>query len=98
MTSNPQSYTSSKPSDTLRTNIPNTALHTPHPRSARNNMGIVRHDHGAQVFPDTNAHFQGEHPQHLYSVRFEARELWGDEASSQDAIYIDLWESYLDRP
>ena len=30
------------------------------------------------VFPDTNAHFQGEKRQHVYSVRFAARELWGD--------------------
>jgi hypothetical protein len=35
-------------------------------------------DHGVFVFPDTNAHFLGEKPQHLYSVRFAMRELWGD--------------------
>ena len=33
------------------------------------------------VFPDTNAHLRGEKPQHLYSVRFAARELWGEQAS-----------------
>jgi hypothetical protein len=48
------------------------------------------------VFPDTNAHFLGEQPQHLYSVRFAARELWGDEASARDSVYIDLWDSYLE--
>jgi len=48
------------------------------------------------VFPDTNAHFLGEQPQHLYSVRFEARELWGETAPAQDAVHLDLWDSYLD--
>ena len=46
--------------------------------------------------PDSNAHFRGENPQHLYSVRFSARELWGEAASARDAIYIDLWEDYLE--
>jgi nitrile hydratase len=48
------------------------------------------------VFPDTNAHFQGEKPQHVYSVRFAARELWGDQASPRDAVYVDLWDGHLE--
>ena len=51
--------------------------------------------HGVFVFPDTNAHFLGEKPQHLYSVRFEAQELWGAQ-STPGAVYVDLWEDYLD--
>jgi nitrile hydratase beta subunit len=70
--------------------------HTRLPRYARGRIGIVDRVHGAHVFPDSNAHFRGENPQHLYSVRFSARELWGEEAASRDAVYIDLWESYLD--
>ena len=34
-------------------------------------------------------------PQHLYSVRFTAAELWGSEASPRDGIYLDLWDDYL---
>jgi nitrile hydratase len=48
------------------------------------------------VFPDTNAHFKGENPQHLYSVRFVAQELWGEDAATPDTIYVDLWEEYLE--
>jgi nitrile hydratase len=48
------------------------------------------------VFPDTNAQFLGEQPQHLYSVRFAARELWGDAAGFRDSVHLDLWESYLE--
>ena len=70
--------------------------HTRLPRYARGHAGVIRHDHGVFVFPDTNAHFLGEQPQHLYSVRFEARELWGETAPAQDAVHLDLWDSYLD--
>lgn len=70
--------------------------HTRLPRYARVKIGAIDRVHGAFVFPDTNAHFRGEHPEHLYSVRFEAPELWGDCATPHDAVYIDLWEDYLD--
>lgn len=70
--------------------------HTRLPRYARGKLGTVQKHHGAFVFPDTNAHFAGEKPQHVYSVRFSARELWGDEASSRDAVYLDLWDNYLE--
>jgi nitrile hydratase subunit beta len=70
--------------------------HTRLPRYARGRVGTIDRVHGAHVFPDSNAHFRGENPQHLYSVRFSARELWGEEAASRDAVYIDLWDSYLD--
>jgi nitrile hydratase len=71
--------------------------HTRLPRYARGREGVIDRHHGIFVFPDTNAHFQGEHPQHLYSVRFRAQELWGESASARDSIYLDLWDSYLER-
>jgi nitrile hydratase len=70
--------------------------HTRLPRYARGNVGVIDRLHGAHVFPDSNAHFRGERPQHLYSVRFSARELWGETAAAHDAVYLDLWEDYLD--
>jgi nitrile hydratase len=70
--------------------------HTRLPRYARGNAGVIDRIHGAHVFPDSNAHFRGECPQHLYSVRFSARDLWGDAAPARDAVYIDLWEDYLE--
>jgi nitrile hydratase len=80
----------------VRTKKINPTGHTRLPRYARGAVGIVDRIHGAHVFPDSNAHFRGEHPQHLYSVRFAARELWGAEAAPRDSVYVDLWESYLD--
>jgi nitrile hydratase len=71
--------------------------HTRLPRYARGKLGTIVEDRGVFVFPDTNAEFLGEKPQHLYSVRFTARELWGDRASRRDSIYLDMWDDYLER-
>ena len=70
--------------------------HTRLPRYARGKAGTIHHHHGVYVFPDTNAHFLGENPQNLYSVRFSARELWGDPASLRDSVYLDMWDDYLE--
>jgi nitrile hydratase len=70
--------------------------HTRLPRYARGKLGTIDRDHGVQVFPDTSVAGLGEKPQHVYSVRFLARELWGDQASGRDAVYIDMWDDYLE--
>jgi nitrile hydratase beta subunit len=70
--------------------------HTRLPRYARGKIGTVDRHQGVYVFPDTNAQFRGENPQNIYSVRFAARELWGDEASPRDSVYIDMWDDYLE--
>jgi nitrile hydratase subunit beta len=70
--------------------------HTRLPRYVRAKEGVVARHHGIFVFPDTNARFLGERPQHLYSVRFMARELWGETAAPRDSVHLDLWDSYLE--
>ena len=70
--------------------------HTRLPRYARAKSGVIDRDHGIFVFPDTAAHALGDKPQHVYSVRFSARELWGDQARPQDAVYLDMWDDYLE--
>jgi nitrile hydratase subunit beta len=70
--------------------------HTRLPRYVRGKTGTINRDHGVFLFPDTNALFLGEKPQHAYSVRFAARELWGDQAAPQDSVYVDLWDDYLE--
>ena len=70
--------------------------HTRVPRYVRCKTGTIDRDHGVMVFPDTNAAGAGTSPQHVYSVRFEAAEVWGPGCSAKDAIYIDLWDDYLD--
>ncbi len=85
-----------KAGDVVRARNIHPTGHTRLPRYARGKLGNIDKDHGVYVFPDTNAEFLGEKPQHLYSVRFQARELWGDEASPRDAVYLDMWEDYLE--
>jgi nitrile hydratase subunit beta len=82
--------------DTVRTRVLNPTGHTRLPRYARGKIGTVERVHGVHVFPDTNAHGEGEHPQWLYSVRFAARELWGEAADPTLTVTIDAWECYLD--
>ena len=72
----------------------NPAGHTRLPRYVRGKSGVVRRDHGIYVFPDTNAHHAGENVQHVYSVEFDSRELWGRPA--RERLFIDLWEDYLE--
>jgi nitrile hydratase len=75
----------------------NPVHHTRLPRYARGKTGTIVRDHGVYSFPDTSAHFQDDKRQHVYSVRFEGRELWGESASPRDSVYIDMWDDYLER-
>jgi nitrile hydratase beta subunit len=71
--------------------------HTRLPRYVRGKIGVIVRDHGVYLLPDTNAHFQGEKRQHVYSVRFAATELWGEAAPPRDSVHLDLWDDYLER-
>ncbi len=81
--------------DAVRTHNIHPTTHTRLPRYARDKLGVILRLHGAHVFPDTNALFQGENAQPLYTVQFQARDLWGEAASPRDTVCIDLWEDYL---
>ena len=70
--------------------------HTRLPRYARGKLGVITRDHGVQVFNDSFVQGLGEKPQHVYSVRFAARELWGREAVATDSVYVDLWDDHLE--
>ena len=70
--------------------------HTRLPRYVRGKRGTIHRFQGIHVFPDTHAHGQGDQAQPLYTVRFEASELWSTSAEPREAVYVDLWESYLE--
>ena len=85
------------------------AIHTRAPRYTRGREAVVVNHHGAHIFPDRHAASGEKQPQHLYSVRFEAQELWGKEEGAgrrpgemagkiagKIAIYADLFEPYLE--
>jgi nitrile hydratase beta subunit len=81
----------------VRARTINPAGHTRLPRYARGKTGTIIRDHGVYSFPDTNAHSLGEKRQHVYSVRFASRELWGESASPHDFVHLDMWDDYLER-
>ena len=74
----------------------NPAGHTRLPRYALAKTGTIDRDHGVYSFPDTNADGRGPKRQHVYSVRFAARELWGEQASPHDFVHLDLWDDHLE--
>ena len=84
-----------KPGDKVRAININPAAHTRLPRYVRGKVGTVVMDHGVFVFPDTSAASQGDKPQHVYNVAFEAAELWGGDAATKDRVHIDLFEDYI---
>ncbi len=72
--------------------------HTRCPRYVRGKRGQVARVDGLFPLPDVAAHAGERCAQYAYSVRFDGRELWGDTADSAAAVYVDLWESYLEAP
>ena len=82
--------------DRVRARNMTVAGHTRLARYVRGKTGVITDFHGAHVFPDTVAHDLGENAQPLYTVRFEARELWGDNIERRDCVHIELWEDYLE--
>lgn len=85
-----------KVGDRVRTRNIHPPGHTRLPRYARDKQGVIHIVHGSHVFPDTNAHGLGPQPQGVYSVRFDARELWGDDTEGPGQVYLDLWDAYLE--
>jgi hypothetical protein len=82
--------------DRVRVRNHNPTTHTRLPGYLRGKLGIIEKDYGVFAFPDTHAHGLPEKPQHCYSVRFTARELWGAIASERDTLRVDVFDDYMD--
>jgi nitrile hydratase len=85
-----------KVGDRVRTKNIHPETHTRLPRYARGRVGVIEALRGCHVFPDTAAIGKGEDPQWLYTVLFESRELWGENAEPSLKISIEAFEPYLD--
>lgn len=79
----------------VRTKNAHPVGHTRLPRYARDKRGVIDAVREGFVFPDTNAHGDGENPQWVYTVVFDGREIWGEGADPTLTVSIDAWESYL---
>ena len=82
--------------DRVRTRAGHVEHHTRLPGYAAGRVGQVERVHGAHVFADAHAEGLGEQPQWLYTVAFDGRELWGDDAAPGTSVSIDAWEPYLE--
>ena len=87
-----------RPDDWVRARNVHPQGHTRLPRYTRGKRGRVTRDHGVFALQDTGVDGLrlGDFPQHVYTVRFSARDLWGNHASAHDSVCVDLWEDYLE--
>ncbi len=68
------------------------------PRYLRAKRGTIEAVHGCYPLADVRATGTADVPlETLYTVEFDAREVWGSYAEGNDAIHAELWESYLER-
>jgi len=81
--------------DAVRARAMNPATHTRLPRYCRGKRGTIVRAHGAHVFADANARGEGEVPEYLYTVRFDAHALWGPDTTAS-AVHVDCFEPYLE--
>jgi nitrile hydratase len=92
----PQAPARFKPGDRIRTKNIHPTTHTRLPRYARDRIGVIEAVRGCHVFPDRVAIDKGEDPQWLYTVVFDGRELWGEDAEPSLKVSIEAFEPYLD--
>ena len=79
--------------DQVRTRQIHPQTHTRLPRYCRDKVGVVVAINGVHVFPDKNA-IGPDEPQWMYTVEFEAKELWGPDTTT-DSLCLNCWEPYL---
>jgi len=84
------------PGDQVRAKNMHPHTHTRLPRYVRGRAGVVERVQGRHVFPDSAATGHGEDPQWLYTVRFTARELWGEDTDTNVQVSIEAFEPYLE--
>lgn len=62
----------------------------------RGKVGTVIAHHGSFIYPDTAGIGLGENPEHVYTLRFEGTELWGEKyAEPNTSTTFDAWDPYL---
>lgn len=86
-----------EPGDRVRTVVQNPSGHTRLPLYLRGRVGRIVCARGSFGFPgDRSRGITNGASQALYTVAFDARDLWGDDAPSGVSICADLFDAYLD--
>ncbi|WP_027929239.1 nitrile hydratase subunit beta [Amycolatopsis thermoflava] len=82
--------------DIVTVNADSPAGHTRRARYVRGRTGEITGAHGTFIYPDSAGNSGPDAPEHVYTVRFTATELWGsDTADPHGVVYFDVWEPYL---
>lgn len=82
--------------DRVRTRSMGSVGHTRLPQYARGRVGTIAAFRGIHPLPDLNMQDDGP-AEPLYTAWFAAADLWPEAAGSKDRVYVDVWESYLER-
>jgi nitrile hydratase len=69
--------------------------HTRCPDYVRGCTGVVARVDPPAAVPELSTHRGDERPERIYSVRFDAGELWG-ESDETAVVHVDLYERYLE--
>jgi nitrile hydratase len=70
--------------------------HTRRARYTRGKTGVITAAHGTWIYPDSAGNGNGDAPEHLYTVKFSAMELWGAAtAEPNQVVYVDVFEPYM---
>jgi nitrile hydratase len=79
----------------VRTKMSIAAFHTRLPAYVRGRIGVIEAYHGSQPLADASARGVIK-PEPLYTVAFEATELWPEAQARRERVFVDAWESYLE--
>jgi nitrile hydratase len=85
-----------KVGDHVRARDHGISTHTRLPGYVRGRHGTIERSCGNHVLPDASA-LGRDHAEPLYTVAFDAGELWAEAKGRRERIHLDLWESYLER-
>ena len=81
------------PGDVVRTTRADPPHHTRVPRYTRGAVGTVVEPQGRHPLADLRARGLPAEPETVYTVRFSARELFGE---GDHGVTVDVWESRLE--
>ena len=82
--------------DSIRVRAHQAVGHTRQPGYVTGKPGVVTAHLGATLLPDAHAEFRRARPEHLYTVAFAGRDLWGEAAEPATEVRVDLYEPYLE--
>jgi nitrile hydratase subunit beta len=82
--------------DRVRTRKLKVSHHTRMPGYVQGQVGSIERVHGMHVFADPHAHGLGEQPQWLYTVVFDAGQLWPGSGPGSHSVSVDAWQPYLE--